>query len=110
MVVAGGLAAAAVEYVYHWAGERLLGVRFWDYAQVPGNLRGRVCLSFTLAWGLLAWAAVRFVQPGAAFIAAAVPPAATYACLLLFTADAVCSLWFLRVTGDLQGMRAVGFH
>ena len=110
VVVSGGLAATAVEYVYHWAGERLLGVRFWDYAQVPGNLRGRVCLSFTLAWGLLAWAAVRFVQPGAAFIAAAVPPAATDACLLLFTADAVCSLWFLRVTGDLQGMRAVGFH
>lgn len=105
LMIFGGLAATAMEYVYHWAGERFLNVRFWDYARVPGNLRGRVCLPFTLAWGLLVWAAVRFVQPGAAALTANIPPAATYAALLLFTADAVCSLYFLRVTGDLKGMR-----
>lgn len=105
LVVFGGLAATAVEYVYHWAGERFLGIRFWNYDQVPGNLRGRVCLPFTLAWGLLAWAAVRFVQPGMAELAATVPPAATYGFLLLFTADVVCSLRFLQVTGDLEGLR-----
>lgn len=106
--VFGGLAATAVEYAYHWAGERFLRVRFWDYALVPGNLRGRVCLPFTLAWGLLVWMAVRFLQPGAALLAEAAPPAVTYVCLLFFTADAVCSFWFLRVTGDLRGMRAAG--
>jgi len=105
LVLSGALAATAVEYVFHWAGERFLGVKFWDYAQVPGNLRGRVCLPFTLAWGLLVWAAVRFVQPGVAALAQAVPPAVTYACLLLFTADAVCSIRFLRVTGDLRALR-----
>lgn len=108
IMVFGGLAATAVEYVYHWAGERFLNVRFWDYRHVPGNLRGRVSLPFTLAWGVLVWAAVRFVQPGVEALAAAIPPAATYACLLAFTADLVCSLWFLRVTGDLRGMRTAG--
>jgi len=107
LTVLGGLAATAVEYAYHWAGERFLGVRFWDYARVPGNLRGRVCLPFTLAWGLLVWAAVRFVQPGVAALAAAIPPGVTFLFLLVFTADAVCSLWFLRATGDLEGMRRV---
>lgn len=102
----GGLAATAVEYAFHWAGERFLGVRFWDYAQVPGNLCGRICPPFTLAWGLLVWAASRFVQPGVAALAAAVPPAATYAALLAFTADLACSLYFLRSTGDLQAMRS----
>ena len=101
----GGLAATAVEYACHWAGQRFLNVRFWDYAQVPGNLRGRVCLPFTLAWGVLVWAAVRFVQPEVEVLAAAVPPAVTYACLLLFTADLVCSLYFLRATGDLRALR-----
>lgn len=101
----GGLTAAAVEYAFHWAGERFLGVRFWDYAGLPGNLRGRVCLPFTLAWGALVWAAVRFVQPGAEALAAEVSPALTYVCLLVFTLDAVCSLRFLRVTGDLRELR-----
>ena len=108
LMVWGGLAATAAEYVYHWAGERLLDVRFWDYTQVPGNLRGRVCLPFTLAWGLLVWAAVRFVQPGVEALAAGVPAWLTYAFLLVFTADLVCSLRFLRVTGDLWGMRRAG--
>lgn len=105
-VAFGGLAATAVEYVYHWAGERFLGVRFWDYAQVPGNFRGRVCLPFALAWGLLAAAALRFVQPGAEILASEAAPALTYACLLVFTMDAISSLWFLRTTGDLSEMRA----
>lgn len=109
LTVFGGLAATAVEYIYHWAGERFLAVRFWDYAGVPGNLRGRVCLSFSLAWGLLAWAAVRFVQPGAETLAAEVSPALTYTCLLVFTADTVCSLRFLRVTRDLRELRAAVF-
>ncbi len=102
----GGLAATAVEYACHWAGERFLSVRFWDYSRTPGNLRGRVCLPFTLAWGPLTALAVRAVHPGVAALAAAVPPAATYACLLLFTADAVCSLYFLRATGDLASLRS----
>lgn len=108
LMVWGGLAATAVEYACHWAGERFLGVRFWDYSQVPGNLRGRVCPPFTLAWGLLVWAAARFVQPGAARLAADAPAWLTYILLLVFTVDAVCSLRFLRVTGDLRGMRASG--
>jgi len=109
LVLWGGLVATAAEYVCHWAGERFLGVHFWDYSPVPGNLRGRVCLPFSLAWGLLVWAAVRFVQPTVELLAANIPPAATYACLLAFTADAVCSLYFLRATGDLRALRAALF-
>ena len=105
LAVFGGLAATAAEYAYHWAGERFLGVRFWDYSGVPGNLRGRVCLPFSLAWGLLVWAAVRFVQPAVEALAAEIPARLTYVFLLVFTADLVCSLRFLHVTGDLRGMR-----
>ena len=62
LVISGGLAATAVEYAVHWAYETTLGIRFWDYANVPGNLRGRVCLPFTLAWGILTAAAVWWIQ------------------------------------------------
>lgn len=105
LAVWGGLAATAVEYAYHWVGEVLLGVWFWDYSQVPGNVAGRVCLPFSLAWGVLTAGAVHFVQPLAAVFAEAIPAWGSYAFLLLFTADTVCSLYFLRVTGDLEGMR-----
>ena len=54
----GGLTATSVEYIYHWWGETFLGVSFWDYTGVFGNFRGRVCLPFFLAWGLLLFPAV----------------------------------------------------
>ena len=106
MVVTGGLAATVVEYMVHWAYETLLGVRFWDYTQVWGNLRGRVCLPFTLAWGVLTAAAVWWIQPWAEALARRIPPEATYLCLLLFAADALLSARFLWVTGDIEGLRA----
>lgn len=58
----GGLAATAVEYAVHVLYDRLLGVRFWDYSQVRWNLRGRVCLPFSLAWSLLVAAGLPVIQ------------------------------------------------
>ena len=69
----GSLAATAVEYLYHWWGDCFLRVRFWDYTSVPGNLRGRVCLPFSLAWGLLMFPAVKLAAPAAAAPHLAVP-------------------------------------
>ena len=100
LVIVGGLTATAVEYGVHLLYDRLLGVRFWDYTQVRGNLRGRVCLPFSLAWGLLTGAALPPVQRALGPVLAAVPPAVTYAVLLVFTADAVVSLRLLRRAGD----------
>ena len=88
----GGLAATAVEYAVHVLYDRLLGVRFWDYSQVRWNLRGRVCLPFSLAWSLLVAAGLPVIQAAIAPALAAVPPTATYAALLVFTADTVVSL------------------
>ena len=79
---------------------RLLGVRFWDYSQVRWNLRGRVCLPFSLAWSLLVAAGLPVIQAAIAPALAAVPPTATYAALLVFTADTVVSLQLLRRAGD----------
>ena len=102
----GGLTATSVEYIYHWWGETFLGVSFWDYTGVFGNFRGRVCLPFSLAWGLLLFPAVYLVTPPVVALADRVPIGVTWWLLLAFTADAVCSLRFLAVTHDLEALRA----
>ena len=109
LVAVGAVSATAVEYAVHWAGESLLGVRFWDYTHTPANLGGRICLPFSLAWGPLAAAAVWLVHPVVESLVSRIPPAATYGVLLLFTADAVCTVQFLRTTHDLEGLRATGW-
>lgn len=104
LVFWGGLTATAVEYLCHWWGETFLGVRFWDYTGLPGQLRGRVCLPFSLAWGLLLDPAVRLARWAVCW-AAEIPAPVTWAVLMFFTADALCSLRFLSQTHDLEAMR-----
>ena len=101
----GGLTATAVEYAVHWLYDRLLGVRFWDYSQVRWNLRGRVCLPFSLAWGLLTAAFLPPLQAVLVPVLSAMPTWLTYVLLLLTTADGVTSAALLRQTGDPECLR-----
>ena len=101
----GALTATGVEYVVHLLYDRLLGVQFWDYSQVRWNIRGRVCLPFTLAWGFLTAAALSPLQALLAPALAAMPPWLTYVLLLVTTADGVVSAALLRQTGDPECLR-----
>ena len=109
LILAGAAAATAVEYVVHWAYETFLGVEFWDYSHLPGSVGGRICLPFTLAWGVLTALAVRYVHPLVVTLAAAIPAWGTFAFLLLFSVDAVCSARFLRVTHNVEELRITGW-
>lgn len=102
LALLGGAVATAVEYAVHWAYEAVLGVRFWDYSATKMDVNGRICLPFSIAWGLLSAAAVRFLQPAAAALAARVPPAVTDAVLFCLAADALWSVGVLLRWGDIE--------
>ena len=101
----GALTATAVEYAVHLLYDRLLGVQFWDYSRVRWNIRGRVCLPFTLAWGLLTATALPPLQALLVPALSAAPPGLTYVLLLVTTADGVISAALLRCTGDPECLR-----
>ena len=94
------LAATAAEYAMSLFYEKALGVSFWDYAQFPGNLGGRVCPLFSAFWCLLGLVTVYGIQP----LAAAgverlpdwlLPPAAAALAL-----DGALSVFLLRRSGS----------
>ncbi|EXG84752.1 putative membrane protein [Clostridium sp. ASBs410] len=49
----GMLGASALEYVTGYVMERLFKMKYWDYSNNPFNLNGYVCLTNSIAWGLL---------------------------------------------------------
>ena len=100
----GALAVTAVEFAVHWLYEKLLGVRFWDYSPVKGDVAGRVCLPFAAVWGVLVVLTMRFVHPWAAALAAVIPAWLSYAMLLLLTVDGFFSALVLRRSGDVELM------
>ena len=61
--LAGAVLASAVEYFTSWAMEKLFHARRWDYSKHRFNLNGRICLSISAAWGLLATVFVYQIQP-----------------------------------------------
>ncbi len=102
LMLLGGVTATAVEYAVHWAYDTALGVRFWDYSPTKMDVNGRICLPFSVAWGVLSALAVRYVQPAAASLAAAVPFAVTNTVLLCLAADALYSVGVLLRWGDIE--------
>lgn len=51
--LAGCVGATLLEYVTGVAMEALFKVRYWDYSNQRFNFQGHICLSSSLAWGLL---------------------------------------------------------
>lgn len=51
------------EYIMSWGMELVLGFSAWDYSNFILNINGRVCLLFSLFWGFLGIAWVKFVYP-----------------------------------------------
>lgn len=65
--------ASLAEYGMGLFYERCWGVAFWNYSALPGNVKGRVCLPFSLCWGVLGVALVTWVQPLMARFVAILP-------------------------------------
>lgn len=63
VLLGGALVGAGYEYLCSWLQEVLFGACFWDYSHLPFNLHGRVCLVFSLLWGVAALVWVRRIYP-----------------------------------------------
>ncbi len=53
LLLGGMLVGTVVEYACSWWQEMTFGSRSWNYAHQPFNLGGRVCLLFSVFWGIL---------------------------------------------------------
>lgn len=84
--VLGAVSSTVLEYFTGAAMEKLFRVRYWDYTGHRFNLKGRVCLSVSLAWGVFAILLVRFIHPPFAQLILAVPQTAEDIAVLLLTA------------------------
>jgi len=60
----GGIVVGTItEYLVSLFGEIMLQVKWWDYSNLPLNINGRVCLIFSVIWGILALVLMLVVNP-----------------------------------------------
>lgn len=57
------IATSVIEYFTGFILEKLFKTKYWDYTEDPFNLHGRICLHFSIMWGLASIAMVKIVHP-----------------------------------------------
>lgn len=105
LAVVGGGAATAAEYLMDLFYEKVLGVSFWDYSDLPLNIRGRVCLPFSIAWGVLALGLVYLIHPSVTALTAALPSFLTPVAVVFTLSDALISMYLLKTTGTTDSLK-----
>ena len=59
----GALVGSVVEYACSWFQEMVFGSVSWDYSNQPFNLNGRICLLYSVYWGVLGVAWIKDFYP-----------------------------------------------
>ena len=108
----GMLVGTVVEYLCSWGQEALFGSRSWDYSTMPFNLNGRVCLLYSVFWGVLGVFWIKDLYPRMAQLILKIPnkigKILTVAVTVFLIFNGVVSLlavdrWAERVEGQAPG-------
>ena len=105
LVVAGGAAATMAEYAVSLWDEKVLGVHFWNYSELSGNMNGRICWMFSAAWGVLSVVLVYVVHPALEEWVAGLPVWLVPAVAVLVIGDGTYSALLLRRTGTTEALK-----
>lgn len=63
LFVGAVILTSVLEYITGFVLEKLFNDKWWDYTDMPFNLHGYICLSFSLAWGLAAVFVIQLIHP-----------------------------------------------
>ena len=86
---------SAGEYVTSYVMEKVFHARWWDYTKNKFNINGRICLTNSLAFGVLGFLLIKFVNPFVVGLITKLSPTMMnmlfYTILILFLIDNVIS-------------------
>ena len=63
LFIYGFIVGSVAEYILSYGLETIYGMRFWDYGYAKLNLNGRICLQYSIYWGLLSVFIIKLVKP-----------------------------------------------
>ena len=63
LFLGGFVLGTLTEYTISFISEKFAGVTWWDYSYLPLNINGRVCLMYSVFWGVLAIYLMKYFNP-----------------------------------------------
>ena len=107
--VGGFVVGSVVEYACSWFQEVCFGSTSWDYSNMPYNLNGRICLLYSIFWGILGIFWIKDIYPRMAKWILKIPNKVgkplTWALLVFMVFNSVMTLFTsLRWTARREGI------
>lgn len=104
---------SAWEYLVAWILETTTHIKYWDYSDRKFNLHGRICLSISLTWGVLAYLVIFWIHPVIAGLVERLSAFTIYVAdvvlLVLLVADAAATIRELALlTAMLRKLTQMG--
>ena len=91
LLIVATIVISTIEYLTGYILEKLFKTKYWDYTDDPFNIHGRICLHFSIMWGITSVGVVKIIHPLIKYIVTSITPllSTTLFCLLfiLFTFD-----------------------
>jgi uncharacterized membrane protein len=102
----------AIEFLVGYVLEKIFHEKWWDYSSQPFNIRGYICLKFSLLWGIACVLAIDVVHPWIAAFTMRIPfrGGVVILCILyaLMITDLVVTLTdILRLRSHLRMLRKI---
>lgn len=63
LFIGGCIIGSLTEYTISYLGEIFFNIVWWDYSNIPVNINGRICVLYSIFWGLLAIYLISYVNP-----------------------------------------------
>lgn len=63
LFLGGFIVGSVTEYLTSLIGEYILNIKWWDYSNYSFNINGRICLLFSIFWGLIGLYLIKGINP-----------------------------------------------
>ena len=101
----GFIVGSVTEYLVSLFGELILNVKWWDYSNQHFNINGRICVSYSIFWGVLAIYLMSYLNPRVDKIIDKIKEKIEVKCLKICTnflviflfLDCIISVWAVKM-------------
>lgn len=106
------LFTSAIEYLTGWVLEKVFHDKWWDYSKRPLNLKGYVCLEFSVLWGIACVFVVDVFQPLVAKVVDLIPKKLGWVLLGTFSAlwiadNIITAMEIRKLPKKLRALQAI---
>ena len=112
LYIASVIIVTIIEGLTGWIMDVIFHNKWWDYSDMPLNIGGYVCLTFSLVWGVACVAIMKFIHPLIHKVLTFIPHTIGIIIIVILTAALIADLWvtvsaILKFNRHLEGMERI---